>query len=178
MDQTSSTSQSPVARQNAYDYDELIDCANGRLFGDGNAQLPLPPMLMFDRITRIDETGGEFGRGQVRAELDLTPEHWFFACHFNDDPVMPGCLGLDALWQMVGFFLGWTGSPGRGRARAGEIKFAGQITQNISLVEYGVDMKRIMRAGVVLGLADGWVKADGDIIYVARGLRVGLFTDL
>jgi 3-hydroxyacyl-[acyl-carrier protein] dehydratase/trans-2-decenoyl-[acyl-carrier protein] isomerase len=164
-------------RKNAYGYDELILSGKGELFGPGYAQLPAPPMLMFDRITRIDDTGGEHGRGQVRAELDIDPELWFFKCHFIGDPVMPGCLGLDALWQMLGFFLCWGGSPGKGRARgAGEIKFAGQITDDVKLVEYGIDIKRVVRSRVTLGLADGFVKADGELIYQAKDLRVGLIT--
>ncbi len=164
-------------RLNAYGYDDLLRCGHGELFGPGNAQLPLPPMLMFDRITRIDDDGGPFNRGQVRAELDVKPDLWFFKCHFEGDPVMPGCLGLDALWQMTGFFLGWGGSPGRGRALGGEIKFTGQVTNDIKLVEYGIDIKRVMRSRLALGIADGFVKADGKVIYEAKDLRVGLFTD-
>jgi 3-hydroxyacyl-[acyl-carrier protein] dehydratase/trans-2-decenoyl-[acyl-carrier protein] isomerase len=164
-------------RKSAYAYEELLACARGELFGPGNAQLPLPPMLMFDRITRIDDTGGSHHRGQVRAELDIRPDLWFFQCHFQGDPVMPGCLGLDALWQMTGFFLGWGGSPGRGRALGGEIKLAGQVTDDIKLVEYGIDIKRVVRSRLVLGIADGWVKADGTLIYEARDLRAGLFTN-
>lgn len=163
--------------QNAYGYDELLACGRGELFGPGNAQLPLPPMLMFDRITRIDDTGGSHHRGQIRAELDVNPELWFFACHFQGDPVMPGCLGLDALWQMTGFFLGWGGSPGRGRALGGSIKFTGQVTTDVKMVEYGIDIRRVMRSRLALGIADGWVKADGKVIYEATDLRVGLFTD-
>ncbi len=133
-------------------------------------------MLMFDRITTISEDGGEFGKGQIRAELDVNPDLWFFACHFKGDPVMPGCLGLDALWQMLGFFLGWLGSPGRGRAlSSGEIKFTGQVLPSVKVVEYGVDLKRVMRSKLVLGIADGWVKADGEVIYRASDLKVGLF---
>lgn len=163
-------------RQNAYGYDDLIACGKGELFGKGNPQLPLPPMLMFDRITMIDDKGGANGKGLVRAELDVNPDLWFFACHFAGDPVMPGCLGLDALWQMLGFFLGWGGSTGKGRALAGEIKFSGQVTDDIALVEYGIDLKRVMRGRLALGIADGWVKADGKVIYEAKDLRVGLFT--
>lgn len=165
-------------RAHSYDYEELLTCGRGELFGPGNAQLPLPPMLMFDRITRIDDDGGAYSKGQVRAELDVTPDLWFFKCHFHNDPVMPGCLGLDALWQMTGFFLGWTGSPGRGRALGGEIKFTGQITDNVRTVEYGVDVKRVMRSKLTLGIADGYVKADGRTIYEAKDMRVGLFTDM
>jgi 3-hydroxyacyl-[acyl-carrier protein] dehydratase/trans-2-decenoyl-[acyl-carrier protein] isomerase len=133
-------------------------------------------MLMFDRITHISTEGGVHDRGQVRAELDVRPDLWFFACHFQGDPVMPGCLGLDALWQMTGFFLGWSGSLGRGRARgAGDIKFAGQITNDVKLVEYGADIKRVVRSKVTLGIAEGFVKADGELVYEAKDLRVGLF---
>ena len=165
--------------QNAYSYEELLACGRGELFGPGNAQLPLPPMLMFDRITRIDADGGAYHRGQVRAELDIRPNLWFFECHFMGDPVMPGCLGLDALWQMTGFFLGWGGSPGRGRALGGgEIKFSGQVTNDVKLVEYGVDIKRVVRSKVALGIAEGFVKADGKLIYEAKDLRVGLFADI
>src|SRR5262245_41000625 len=128
-------------RPSAYGYEDLLRCGRGELFGPGNAQLPLPPLLMFDRITHIDDNGGAFHRGQVRAALDVNPELWFFKCHFAGDPVMPGCLGLDALWQMTGFFLGWGGSPGRGRALGGEVKFTGQVTNDIALVEYGIDIK-------------------------------------
>jgi 3-hydroxyacyl-[acyl-carrier protein] dehydratase/trans-2-decenoyl-[acyl-carrier protein] isomerase len=164
-------------RAHSYDYEELLACGRGELFGPGNAQLPLPNMLMFDRITRIDDDGGAHNRGQVRAELDVRPDLWFFGCHFQGDPVMPGCLGLDALWQMTGFFLGWTGAPGRGRALGGEIKFRGQVTPDVKLVEYGIDIKRVMRSKLTLGIADGWLKADGRLIYEASELRVGLFTD-
>jgi 3-hydroxyacyl-[acyl-carrier protein] dehydratase/trans-2-decenoyl-[acyl-carrier protein] isomerase len=165
-------------RPNAYAYDELLACGRGELFGPGNAQLPLPPMLMFDRITLVSAEGGTYNRGQVRAELDVNAGLWFFACHFEGDPVMPGCLGLDALWQMTGFFLGWSGSPGRGRALGGEIRLAGQVTNDIKLVEYGVDIKRVVRSKLALGVADGWVKADGKTIYEAKDLRVGLFSTL
>ena len=167
----------PADRKHAYGYDDLIASGNGTLFGPGMAQLPLPPMLMFDRITNIAEEGGAHNKGEVRAELDVNPDLWFFACHFKGDPVMPGCLGLDALWQMLGFFLCWGGSPGKGRALGGEIKFSGQVTNDVALVEYGIDLKRVMRSRVVLGIADGWVKADGKVIYEAKDLRVGLFTD-
>jgi 3-hydroxyacyl-[acyl-carrier protein] dehydratase/trans-2-decenoyl-[acyl-carrier protein] isomerase len=163
-------------RKNAYGYDDLILSGKGELFGPGRAQLPAPPMLMFDRITRVDSDGGAFGKGQVRAELDVNPDLWFFKCHFIGDPVMPGCLGLDALWQMLGFFLCWDGSPGKGRALGGEVKFTGQVTDDVKLVEYGIDLKRVMKSRLALGIADGWVKADGKVIYEASSLRVGLFT--
>jgi len=163
-------------RKSSYGYDDLITCARGDLFGPGNAQLPLPPMLMFDRITAIEETGGPHGKGMVRAELDVKPDLWFFPCHFKGDPVMPGCLGLDALWQMTGFFLGWIGQLGRGRALGvGEVKFADQVLPTVKTVEYGVDFKRVFKSKLVLGIADGWLKADGRTIYEAKDLRVGLF---
>ncbi len=163
-------------RQSSYSYEELLTCGRGELFGAGNAQLPAPPMLMFDRITSIAEDGGEYGKGHVRAELDVREDLWFFGCHFIGDPVMPGCLGLDALWQMTGFHLGWLGEPGRGRALSvGEIKFTGQVLPTVKKVEYGVDFKRVMRSKLVLGIADGFVKADDEVIYRAKDLRVGLF---
>lgn len=165
------------ARKSSYDYEELLACGRGELFGPGNAQLPVPPMLMFDRITDISEEGGAHGKGLVRAELDVRPDLWFFDCHFINDPVMPGCLGLDALWQMVGFYLGWLGAPGRGRALgAGEIKFTGQVLPSVKKVVYGVDFKRVMRSKLTLGVADGWLEADGEVIYRAQDLKVGLFT--
>ena len=163
-------------RRGSYDYDDLLACGRGELFGPGNAQLPLPPMLMFDRISAISDTGGEHGKGTIRAELDVTPELWFFACHFKGDPVMPGCLGLDAMWQLVGFFLGWTGGEGKGRALGlSELKFTGQVQPEVRKVIYNIDVKRVMRSKLVLGIADGWLSADGDIIYRAKELKVGLF---
>jgi 3-hydroxyacyl-[acyl-carrier protein] dehydratase/trans-2-decenoyl-[acyl-carrier protein] isomerase len=163
-------------RRSGYEYEDLLACGRGEMFGPGNAQLPLPPMLMFDRITEISETGGEYGKGIVRAELDVKPDLWFFGCHFKGDPVMPGCLGLDALWQMVGFFLGWLGAPGKGRALGlGEVKFSGQVLPNVKKVIYGIDIKRVMRSKLVLGIADGWLSADGNVIYRASDLKVGLF---
>lgn len=165
-------------RQSSYDYEGLLSCGRGELFGPGNAQLPLPPMLMFDRITSILANGGEHSKGSVRAELDINPDLWFFSCHFKGDPVMPGCLGLDALWQLLGFFLGWLGAPGRGRALSvGELKFSGMVLPTVRLVEYGIDLKRVLRSKLVLGIADGWLKADGETIYRAKDLRVGLFQD-
>ncbi len=165
-----------TARKSSFDYEELLACGRGELFGPGNAQLPVPPMLMFDRITEISEEGGANGKGFLRAELDVKPDLWFFGCHFIGDPVMPGCLGLDALWQMVGFYLGWLGAPGRGRALgAGEIKFSGQVLPNVKKIVYGVDFKRVMRTKLVLGVADGWLEADGEVIYRASDLKVGLF---
>jgi 3-hydroxyacyl-[acyl-carrier protein] dehydratase / trans-2-decenoyl-[acyl-carrier protein] isomerase len=165
-----------MARQASYTYEDLLACGRGELFGAGNAQLPLPPMLMFDRITAISENGGAYGKGEVRAELDVRPDLWFFPCHFKGDPVMPGCLGVDALWQMVGFFLGWLGSQGRGRALGvGEVKFSDQVLPSVKKVVYGVDLKRVFRSKLVLGIADGWLEADGRRIYEAKDLRVGLF---
>jgi 3-hydroxyacyl-[acyl-carrier protein] dehydratase/trans-2-decenoyl-[acyl-carrier protein] isomerase len=163
-------------RSSSFDYEELLACGRGELFGEGNAQLPLPPMLMFDRITRIIGEGGEHGNGEVRAELDVKPDLWFFLCHFKGDPVMPGCLGLDALWQMLGFFLGWIGAPGRGRALSvGEVKLKGMVLPTAKIVEYGVDLKRVLRRKLTLGIGDGWLKADGELVYTARDLKVGLF---
>ena len=163
-------------RQSAFEYDELLACGRGELFGPGNAQLPLPPMLMFDRISQISDQGGEHGKGQIVAELNVTPDLWFFACHFQGDPVMPGCLGLDALWQMLGFFLGWMGAPGRGRALGvGDVKLTGMVVPTVKKVEYIVTLKRVILRRLVLGIADGILKADGETIYAATDLRVGLF---
>ena len=148
------------------------------LFGPGNPQLPMPPMLMFDRITSITEDGGEHGKGEVVAEFDINPDLWFFQCHFEGDPVMPGCLGLDALWQLLGFFLGWSGSSGKGRALGlGELKFSGQVLPTMKNIVYGLEIKRVMRSKLVLGIADGWLSADGSVIYKALDLKVGLFRD-
>lgn len=164
-------------RRSSYDYEALLACGRGELFGPGNAQLPLPPMLMFDRITEISETGGEYDKGFIRAEFDIKPDLWFFPCHFQGNPIMPGCLGLDALWQLTGFHLGWQGLPGKGMALStGEVKFKGMVTPDTKLVEYGVDFKRVMKGRLVLGIADGWLKADGEQIYFAKDLRVGLST--
>ncbi|MCB1486664.1 MAG: 3-hydroxyacyl-[acyl-carrier-protein] dehydratase FabA [Bauldia sp.] len=163
-------------RSSSFDYEDLLACARGELFGEGNAQLPLPPMLMFDRITHITETGGEHGKGEIRAELDVKPDLWFFLCHFKGDPVMPGCLGLDALWQMLGFFLGWLNLPGRGRALSvGEVKFSGMVLPTAKIVQYGIDLKRVLKSKLVLGIGDGWLKVDGETIYRATDLKVGLF---
>ena len=172
MDQTTTT------RYTSFGYEDLLACGRGELFGAGNAQLPLPPMLMFDRISEIAEAGGQYGKGLVRAVLDLRPDLWFFHCHFKGDPVMPGCLGLDALWQLLGFFLGWLGAPGRGRALGlGELKFSGQVLPTVKKVVYGIDIKRVMRSKLVLGIADGWLAADDFVIYRAFDLKVGLFRD-
>ena len=165
-------------RPSNFEYDELLECSRGEMFGPGNPQLPLPPLLMFDRITSITEDGGEHGKGQIKAELDIKPDLWFFSCHFKNDPVMPGCLGLDSLWQMLGFFLGWLGCQGRGRALSvGEVKFSGMVVPTIKKLEYCVDLKRIMRSKLVLGIADGLLKADDETIYHAKDLKVGLFKD-
>ncbi len=164
-------------QKSSYSYEELLSCGRGELFGPGNAQLPLPPMLMFDRITHVSEDGGEHGKGLITAELDVNPDLWFFACHFQGDPVMPGCLGLDALWQMTGFFLGWLGAPGRGRAIAtGDVRFGGMVVPTVKKVEYQVDLKRVINRRLVLGIGDGLLKADGETIFTASDLRVGLFT--
>ena len=164
-------------KKNSYSYDDLINCAEGKLFGPGNAKLPLPPMLMFDRITDINENNGDFNKGFLEAELDIKKDLWFFDCHFKEDPVMPGCLGLDAMWQLVGFFLGWIGNPGRGRALGvGTVKFTGEVLQNVKLVKYKIDMKKIMSpGGTTVGLANGVLLADDKKIYSAESLKVGLF---
>ncbi|MBI4005861.1 MAG: 3-hydroxyacyl-[acyl-carrier-protein] dehydratase FabA [Gammaproteobacteria bacterium] len=163
-------------KKNSYTLEELLRCARGEMFGEGNAQLPSHPMLMFDRIISITEDGGKFGKGQIIAELDIKPELWFFTCHFNNDPVMPGCLGLDAMWQLVGFFLGWMGAPGSGRALgASEVKFTGQVTPNNRKVTYYIDMKRVILRKLIMGVADARMDVDGKVIYTAKDLRVGLF---
>ena len=163
-------------KKNSFSYEQLIDCANGDLFGKGNAQLPSPPMLMFDRITNINETGGVFEKGEIVAELDIKPELWFFNCHFKGDPVMPGCLGLDAMWQLVGFYLGWLEQPGKGRALGvGEVKFTGQVLSTVKKVTYQISIKRLILRKLILGVADGILKADGEPIYEAKDMKVGLF---
>lgn len=168
---------SNVSEQTSFTYEDLIACGHGTLFGDGNAQLPLPPMLMFDRITRIGTTGGAYDKGEVVAELDIKPDLWFFNCHFERDPVMPGCLGLDAMWQLCGFFLGWIKAPGRGRALGvGEVKFIGQVLPTVKKVTYQIDMKRIILRKLKLGIADGVMKADGEPVYEAKDMRVGVFS--
>ena len=166
-----------MKKKSAYNYDDLIKCGNGELFGPGNAKLPLPPMLMFDRITEIEENKGAFKKGVLKAELDIKNELWFFDCHFKEDPVMPGCLGLDAMWQLVGFYLGWLGNPGRGRALGvGAVKFTGEVLKNVKIATYEIDMKRILvKEGTTVGLANGILKADDKKIYSAENLKVGLF---
>jgi 3-hydroxyacyl-[acyl-carrier protein] dehydratase/trans-2-decenoyl-[acyl-carrier protein] isomerase len=162
-------------RKTQFDYEDLLACARGELFGPGNAQLPLPPMLMFDRISEISETGGAHGKGVMRAEFDIKPDLWFFGCHFKGDPVMPGCLGLDALWQMTGFFLGWLGLPGRGRALGvGEVKLTDQVLPLAKKIVYGVDIKRIFKGKLNLAIADGWLETDGKRMYEVANMRVGL----
>ena len=164
-------------KKSYFNYDELISCANGELFGPGNAKLPSPPMLMFDRITEISEETGAFGKGLMKAELDIKKDLWFFDCHFKEDPVMPGCLGLDAMWQLVGFYLGWLGNPGRGRALGvSAVKFTGEVLKNVKMATYIIDMKRILIKGeTTVGLANGVLLADDKKIYSADGLKVGLF---
>ena len=166
-----------MTKQNAFTYEELLKCSRGELFGPGNAQLPAPNMLMMDRIVNISETGVKYGKGQITAELDIHPDLWFFACHFEGDPVMPGCLGLDAMWQLVGFYLGWQGNPGRGRALgSGDVKFVGQVLPTAKKVTYQIDIKRTINRSLILAIADGTVSVDGREIYTAEGLRVGLFS--
>jgi len=163
--------------KNAFSREELLQCGHGELFGPGNARLPLPNMLMIDRITSITTDGGEYGKGEIIAELDIRPDLWFFDCHFEGDPVMPGCLGLDAMWQLVGFFLGWKGNKGLGRALGtGDVKFTGQILPTATKVTYRLQIKRLIERKLVMGIADGSVHVDGREIYTAKDLRVGLFT--
>ena len=167
-----------MARIESFELDDLLKCGQGELFGMGNPQLPVPNMLMFDRIARISDEGGAYGKGEAIAELDIRPDLWFFQCHFPGDPVMPGCLGLDALWQLLGFFLGWMKCPGRGRALGcGEVKFTGQVLPSVRTVTYRLDVKRLIQRKLVMGIADGTVLADGGLIYTAKDLRVGLFTN-
>ena len=167
-----------MAREQSFTREELLECGHGRLFGPGNAQLPTANMLMMDRIDRISDEGGEFGKGEILAGLDIHPDLWFFGCHFPGDPVMPGCLGLDAMWQAVGFFLGWVGNPGHGRALGvGEVKFTGQILPTAKQVTYQLDIKRVINRKLILGVANGIVRVDGREIYTAKDLRVGLFTN-
>tara|TARA_B110001450_G_scaffold14676_1_gene13781 strand:- start:24 stop:626 length:603 start_codon:yes stop_codon:yes gene_type:complete len=173
----SSIKGAQIMKKNSYTYDDLITCGNGELFGPGNAKLPLPPMLMFDRITEINDDNGSYNKGSLKAELDIKDNLWFFECHFKGDPVMPGCLGLDAMWQLVGFYLGWLGNPGKGRALGvGTVKFTGEVLQSVKKVTYVIDMKKIMSpGGTTVGLANGIVLADDKKIYSAESLKVGLF---
>ena len=167
----------PIEKKASYSYEDLLKCGHGELFGPGNAQLPLPPMLMFNRITRISEEGGAHSKGQIIAKLDIKPDLWFFDCHFEGDPVMPGCLGLDAMWQLVGFYLGWLGGPGHGRALgSGEVKFTGQVTPVNKTVTYYIDFKRVIMRKLFMGIADARMEVDGREIYTVKDLRVGLFT--
>jgi 3-hydroxyacyl-[acyl-carrier protein] dehydratase/trans-2-decenoyl-[acyl-carrier protein] isomerase len=168
--------QTMTERRSSFTKDDLLACGRGELFGPGNAQLPLPPMLMFDRITSVTAEGGDHGKGLMVAEFDINPERWFFECHFRGDPVMPGCLGLDAMWQLVGYFLGWSGAPGKGRALGvGEVRFTGQVTPTVKQVIYRIDLKRVIMRRLVLGIGDGVMEADGKVIYEAKDLRVGLY---
>ena len=165
-----------ISRKNKFDYDDLISCAKGELFGTGNPQLPMPPMLMIDRVTEISDDGGEHNKGHVIAELEINPKLWFFECHFEGDPVMPGCLGLDALWQLTGFNLGWREMKGRGRALGvGEVKFTGMVTPDIKLVRYEVNFTRVIDRKLKLGMANGTMYADNEKIYSAENMKVGLF---
>ena len=167
-----------MKNKNSFDYNELLSCANGEMFGPGNARLPAPPMLMFDRISKITENGGSYNKGYIEAELDIKKNLWFFDCHFKTDPVMPGCLGLDAMWQLLGFYLLWDGNPGIGRALgAGEVKFFGQVLPKAKLVRYEISIKRIRKQKLVVGFADGKMFVDDREIYTAKNLRVGLFKD-
>ncbi|WP_419181037.1 3-hydroxyacyl-[acyl-carrier-protein] dehydratase FabA [Gallaecimonas kandeliae] len=164
--------------KNSFSREELLACSRGELFGPGNSQLPAPNMLMMDRINLIHKEGGNFGKGEIIAELDINPDLWFFQCHFPGDPVMPGCLGLDAMWQLTGFFLGWMGAPGKGRALGvGEVKFTGQILPTAKKVTYHIHMKRVINRSLVMGIADGEVSVDGRVIYTAQDMKVGLFKD-
>lgn len=164
--------------QNSYDFEDLLKCGHGDLFGPGNARLPLPPMLMFDRIVKITDNGGSHGHGEIVAELDVHPDIWFYRCHFESDPVMPGCLGLDALWQLLGFFLGWIKRPGPGRALSvGEVKFSGEVKPGAKLLRYHLNVKKVIKRAFTLGIADGYAELDGERVYEAKDLRVGLFPD-
>ncbi|MEC5399494.1 3-hydroxyacyl-[acyl-carrier-protein] dehydratase FabA [Uliginosibacterium sp. H1] len=166
-----------MSKPSSFSYEDLLACGRGEMFGPGNAQLPLPPMLMIDRVTHISEEGGRYGKGELIAELDVRPDLWFFGCHFEGDPVMPGCLGLDAMWQLIGFYLGWMGGPGRGRALGcGEVKFTGQVLPTAKKITYRIHLKRVILRKLVMGIADAVMEVDGREIYAGNDLRVGLFT--
>ena len=166
-----------MEQKNNYNYEDLLTCAKGELFGPGNAQLPMPPMLMFEKITNISSDGGANDKGVIQAEMAIKPDLWFFDCHFINDPVMPGCLGLDAMWQLLGFYLGWLGEKGRGRAiSVGNVKFSGMILPQTKKLEYTINLKRVLTSKLVLGIADGLLSADGEVIYEASDLRVALFS--
>lgn len=174
---TSNAALTTAERKSSFGYDDLLECAHGRLFGPTNGRLPLPPMLMTDRIPLISADGGKYGKGEIQAELDIRPDLWFFDCHFEDDPVMPGCLGLDAMWQLVGFYLVWLGLEGRGRALGvGKVKFSGQVLRSAKLVTFQLDIKRVISRKLNMAIADGTLSVDGREIYTAEDLRVGLFT--
>ena len=176
MNIATTPSGADLTQQSSFSYEELLQCGRGELFGPGNAQLPLPPLLMFDRITEISRDGGLFGKGSIVAELDIKPDLWFFNCHFEGDPVMPGCLGLDALWQLIGFYLGWLGKPGSGRALgSGEVKFSGQVNPDARLLTYAVSIRKVISTRLIMGVGNGTVTADGKSIYKGEDLRVGLF---
>ena len=167
---------SDTTSQSSFTYEELLKCGHGELFGPGNAQLPLPPMLMFDRVISVSADGGEHGKGEIIAEMDVRDDLWFFQCHFEGDPVMPGCLGLDALWQLQGFFLGWLGHPGPGRALSvGEVKFAGEVKPGAKLLRYHINLRKVIKRGFTLSIGDGQAELDGELVYQAKDLRVGLF---
>ena len=176
-ERSGSLSVGGLTDRHAFSYEELLECGRGEMFGPGNAQLPAPPMLMFDRITHISEEGGEHGKGEIVAELDLRPDLWFFECHFLGNPVMPGCLGLDALWQLIGFYLAWLGEPGRGRALGvGEVKFTAEVLPSAKLLTYHINFRRVIRRKLVLGIANGLMKVDGETAFEATSLKVGLST--
>lgn len=165
-----------MSQKNSFSYEELLACGRGEMFGPGNAQLPMPNMLMIDRITKIASDSGHYGRGEIQAELDINPNLWFFDCHFPGDPVMPGCLGLDAMWQLLGFFIAWQGNPGKGRALGvNEVRFTGQVLPTAEKINYQLDIKRVVKRGVTMGIADGTMSVDGRKIYTTKDLRVGLF---
>ncbi|SIS85394.1 bifunctional 3-hydroxydecanoyl-ACP dehydratase/trans-2-decenoyl-ACP isomerase [Neptunomonas antarctica] len=166
-----------MTKASSFEREDLLKCGHGEMFGPGNARLPIGNMLMMDRITSISDDGGQYGKGEIIAELDIHPDLWFFECHFPTDPVMPGCLGLDAMWQIVGFYLGWRGNKGRGRALgSGDVKFTGQVLPTAKKVTYHIELKRVIERKLVMGIADGTVSVDGRVIYTAKDLRVGLFT--